>query len=101
MKNNSLRLFFWSGLILSLILISTCKELEKSMLVSTDEATNIQTNSADLPGMIVDLGEGATQHGHYYGKTTNPSVDHTSLGKPNSITGFTSQVTNLEAGTKY
>jgi uncharacterized protein (TIGR02145 family) len=71
------------------------------MLVSTDEATNILTNSADLPGMIVDLGNGATQHGHYYGKTDKASDNHTSLGQPNSITPFTSQVTSLEAGTMY
>jgi len=71
------------------------------MLVATDEATNVLANSADLPGQIIDLGGGATQHGHYYGKTANPSTDHTTLGAPNSVTGFTSQVTNLEAGTKY
>jgi uncharacterized protein (TIGR02145 family) len=94
-------LFYWSGLFLCLILITTCKELEKSMLVATDEATNVLTNSADLPGQIIDLGGGATQHGHYYGKTANPSTDHTTLGAPNSVTGFTSQLTNLEAGTKY
>lgn len=71
------------------------------MLVATDEATNILTNSADLPGQIIDLGEGATQYGHYYGKASNTTADHTALGTPNSLTGFTSQVTNLEAGTKY
>jgi phosphodiesterase/alkaline phosphatase D-like protein len=71
------------------------------MLVATDEATNVLTNSADLPGQIIDLGGGATQYGHYYGKSDNPSANHTTLGVPGSISGFTSQVTGLEAGTKY
>jgi hypothetical protein len=101
MRSNSRMLLNWSGLFVCLVLITTCKELEKSMLVSTDEATNILANSADLPGQIIDMGNGATQHGHYYGKTANTSTDHTSLGAPNSLSGFTSQVTNLEAGTKY
>jgi len=73
------------------------------MLVSTDEATNILANSADLPGLIVDLGEGATQHGHYYGKSASISMtdSKTELGKPTSVTGFVSQPKNLDAGTTY
>jgi uncharacterized protein (TIGR02145 family) len=101
MKNNLSKLFFLSGILLILIIVTTCNKLEKTMLVSTDEATNVLTNSADLPGQIIDLGNGATQHGHYYGKSANPSVDHTTLGAPSSLTGFTSQITNLEAGTRY
>jgi hypothetical protein len=44
------------------------------MLVSTGEVTNIQTNTADASGVVVDLGDGAIQHGHCYGKTTNAGL---------------------------
>jgi uncharacterized protein (TIGR02145 family) len=84
--------------------LQTCKKLEKEMLVSTGEVTNILTNSADVSGMIIDLGkEGVTQHGHCYSKTPNPSISGitTQLGVPAGTGGFTSQLTGLEAGTTY
>ena len=97
------------SIIISLITITSflhaCKEIKKEMLVSTGEATNIQTNSADISGLIVDLGEGRiTQFGHCWSKS--PDVDLSSpnqslLGSPTSTRAFTSQLTNLEGGTKY
>ncbi|MCX6255325.1 MAG: fibronectin type III domain-containing protein [Bacteroidia bacterium] len=102
MKKNTPKLFFLLCLLLCLIVPTTCKKLEKEMLVSTGEVTNILTNSADASGMVIDLGEGATQRGHCYATTSNPTVNGTKTELGNPITGgFTSQLTNLEAGTKY
>ena len=90
-------------LLLVLLSLNTCTKLEKEMLVTTGEVTNILANSADASGIIIDLGEGATQSGHYYGKTPNLDAgsSKTELGIPVGTGGFTSQLTNLEAGTKY
>ncbi len=102
MKKNAETLFLLLLLSACLLIIYTCKKLEKSMLVSTGEVTNIETNSAEASGMIVDQGEGATQHGHCYGTTPNVTITgtKTQLGSP-PTGGFTSQITNLTAGTKY
>jgi len=72
------------------------------MLVSTGDVTNILTNSSDVSGMVVDIGEGATQHGHCYGTSSNVTVagSKTQLGTP-PVGGFTSQLISLTAGTKY
>jgi uncharacterized protein (TIGR02145 family) len=90
-------------LLLCLIIATTCKKLEKSMLVSTGDVTNISTNSADASGDIIDLGNGITQHGHCYAKTPNVTISSTKtdLGVPSGNGGFTSQLKNLEAGTLY
>jgi len=72
------------------------------MMVSTGEVTNIQTNSAEASGMVIDLGEGATQHGHCYGTLPNVTIAGTKTQQGTPPTGgFTSQLTNLTAGTKY
>jgi hypothetical protein len=103
MKNNTLKLFFLLFLVLCSVIPSTCKKLEKEMLVSTGEITNILTNSAEASGQVIDLGDGATQSGHCYAKTPNVNVDgsKTQLGVPAGTVDFTSQLTNLEAGTLY
>jgi len=44
------------------------------MNVSTGTSTDITSNSATVSGQIIDLGEGATQYGHYYGKTTGVKI---------------------------
>src|ERR1035437_6190969 len=102
MKSIVSKLFFLWCLLICLIIPSTCKNLEKEMAVSTGEITNLLTNSADVSGVIVDLGEGATQYGHCYGTAPNVTVSgsKTQLGVP-APGGFTSQLTNLRAGTKY
>jgi uncharacterized protein (TIGR02145 family) len=72
------------------------------MMVSTGNVTNILTNSADASGLIIDLGEGANQRGHCYATTPNPTITGTKTALGNPATGsFTSQLTNLEAGSKY
>lgn len=99
---NNTKIFFLFALLLCLIVSNTCQKLEKSMLVSTGEVSNIETNSADAGGVIIDLGDGAIEHGHCYG--TSPGVTvagtRTQKGKP-SAGGFTSPLTGLTAGTKY
>jgi hypothetical protein len=82
--------------------LTTCKKVEKQMLVSTGTVTNILTTTADVSGNILDLGEGATQFGHCYSKTTNPTTSgsKTVYSSP-SMGSFTSSLEGLEAGTKY
>ena len=62
---------------------------------------SITANSANVAGMVIDLGAGATQHGHCYGTTANVTISgtRTELGRP-PVGGFTSQLTDLVAGTK-
>ncbi|TAL70318.1 MAG: fibronectin type III domain-containing protein, partial [Bacteroidetes bacterium] len=100
MLNNKLTLLF---LLTGFFILTTCKKVEKEMLVSTGEATNILVNSADVSGLIIDLGEGVTQHGHCYATTANVTISglKTQLGIPAGKGGFTSQLTGLTAGTKY
>jgi len=62
------------------------------MNVSTGTSTDITSNSATVSGQIIDLGEGATQYGHYYGKTTgvkNTGIKTTN-GVPKGTVSFTS-----------
>jgi hypothetical protein len=89
-----------SGLILIVI---TCKELKKEMMVTTGEVTSFTKNNAVVSGMVVDIGEGVTEHGHCFAKTTSVTTGNqkTQLGSQKSTGGFTSQLANLEAGTKY
>ncbi|MGE5406738.1 MAG: hypothetical protein ACM3NR_03410, partial [Methanosarcina sp.] len=53
------------SLTIMVVLLITCTELEKEILVTTGEITNIQVNSVEASGSLVDLGEGVNQHGHY------------------------------------
>ncbi len=73
------------------------------MLVSTGGVSNILANSADVTGTVVDLGEGASQHGHCYNTSpnVNVSMNKTQLGPPAGAGGFTSNLEGLQAGTKY
>jgi uncharacterized protein (TIGR02145 family) len=99
MKTNKLILFF---LILGLMFLFTCKKVEKQMLVTTGTVSNILTTSADVSGEILDLGEGATQHGHCYSTSTNPTVTGTKTEKGiPSIGNYTSTLAGLQANTKY
>ncbi len=61
------------------------------MLVTTGAVSGISTNSAEASGDVIDLGAGATQHGHCYATTPNVTVidSTTKLGVP-PAGGFTS-----------
>jgi hypothetical protein len=89
-------------LLVGFTFLTTCREVKEVMMVSTGDVTSIQTNSAEASGMVIDLGGGATEHGHCYAKTPNVSINNlkTALGNP-AVGGFTSILSDLEAGTKY
>jgi uncharacterized protein (TIGR02145 family) len=98
MKNTRLILFF---IISGALSVPSC-EPDKKMAVETGEVSNISVTTADVSGTVIDVGEGATQHGHCYGTNTSPEIDgtKTSLGIP--VTGdFTSSLTGLQPETKY
>jgi uncharacterized protein (TIGR02145 family) len=99
MKNNKLILFF---LLISCLIIPSCKKTERQMGITTGTVSNITVNSADVSGFISDIGIGAIQHGHCYAKTANPTVDNlkTELNAP-LIGNFTSHLSDLEFGVKY
>jgi hypothetical protein len=85
-------------------IIRSCKKIEKSMMVSTGEVMSITTNTAEVTGEVLDLGAGVTQHGHCYGTSPNVTITGSNLKTQlgvSPIGGFTSQLTNLIAGTKY
>ena len=73
------------------------------MLVSTGKVSNISFNTADASGQVIDLGDGPTEHGYCYTKTPDVMVacSKTKLDILAGAGGFTSQLTNLEPGTKY
>ena len=70
--------------------------------VSTNEITNILTNSATGGGNVTNQGDAnVTEKGICWSMNTNPIIEdnHTSGGS--GIGTFTSQMTNLYAGTTY
>jgi uncharacterized protein (TIGR02145 family) len=88
-----------------LLALTTCIKVEKKLMVATGQVSNLSANTAKASGTVVDIGEGATQYGHCYGtsRDVNPggSTLKTELGKPNNTGDYTSQLTNLAAGTTY
>jgi uncharacterized protein (TIGR02145 family) len=99
-KNKLGVLFLLSGY---LIFNACSDDVEKEMKVSTGGVKNILANSADVSGQIIDMGTGINQHGHYYGTSENGTSSglKTQLGIPSGLKEFTSQLTGLDAGTKY
>src|SRR4030042_432947 len=90
-------LFFITGL----LIIPFC-EPDKKMLVETGDVSNISTTTADISGTVIDIGEGATQHGHCYGTETGPSITGTKTSLGTAVKGdFTSSLTELDPETKY
>jgi hypothetical protein len=87
---------------LDFLIIHSCKKLEKQMLVTTGTVTKILANTAEASGEILDLGDGATQYGHCYGKIPEVTVadSKTELSMPKAGK-FLSSLSDLEAGTKY
>jgi hypothetical protein len=89
--------------LLAFCLFPACNTVEKEMLVTTGSISKITTNSAEAIGQIIDIGENANQHGHCSSAAPNVSITstRTQLGKPSGFGSFTSQLTNLDPGTKY
>ncbi|MCJ7449571.1 MAG: fibronectin type III domain-containing protein [Bacteroidales bacterium] len=100
MFNRKLILLF---LLSGLIFFSECTKPVKEMMVSTGVVTDIQINSAEVTGLIIDLGEGITEHGHCYAKSPNVSYTSlkTSLGVPGDTGLFISELHDLAGGTTY
>jgi len=72
------------------------------MLVETGGVSNISTTTADISGTVIDVGEGATQHGHCYGTSASPLISGTKTTLGVAATGnFTSNLTGLEPSTTY
>lgn len=72
-------------------------------MVVTGEVTNVQTNSAQVAGDVIDTGEGIVQHGHCWDTSPDPNVNgkKTLLGPVGEPKNFTSDLTTLTAGTTY
>ena len=101
MKFNKIPLLF---LLFAFFILTTCKKFEKEMMVSTGVISDTSYTSAKAGGQIIDLGEGATKHGHCYSKILNMLLTNkglkTELGIPD--TGrFTSKLEDLEVETVY
>jgi uncharacterized protein (TIGR02145 family) len=72
------------------------------MLVRTGSVTEILITTAKVSGEILDLGEGATNYGHCYATTANPTITGTKTELVNPVLGkYTSTLTGLSASTKY
>src|SRR4030042_6627486 len=98
MTTNKITLLFILAAVLS---VPFC-EPDKKMLVETGDVSNISTTTADVSGTVIDIGEGATQHGHCYGTETGPSITGTKTSLGTAIKGdFTSSLTELDPETKY
>jgi uncharacterized protein (TIGR02145 family) len=85
-----------------LLLFPLCKKLEKITYVLTGIVNKTTHNSTEITGIIVDIGNGALQYGHCFGKTNNVTVSDpkTELGIPDTG-NFISVLTNLDPNTKY
>ncbi len=98
MKNTTLFGFF---LLTGCFVTTSC--VKKEMAVSTGSVSNITLHSATVAGTIIDIGGGATKHGHCYSKTKDADITDNIVnnGKPAGLGNFTSELSNLEPGTKY
>lgn len=104
---NKIRIIFI--LILAGNLFSTCTKVEKTMMVSTSATSNVWYNSAKVSGKVIDLGDYyyVNDYGHCYSKTPNVTISNSTVTRLeehyNLKDGyiFTSDITNLQPGTKY
>jgi len=98
MKTNKLILFV---IITGILAVHSC-EPDKKMLVETGDVSNISTTTVDVSGTVIDVGEGATQHGHCYNTSGSPAVSGTKTALGMAAKGdFTSSLTGLEPSTTY
>jgi len=95
--NKSILILILAGI----LLVPFCKP-DRKMLVDTGDVSNISTTTADVLGTVIDVGEGATQHGHCYGTAAGPTVSGTKTSLGVAAAGdFTSSLTGLNPETKY
>ncbi len=87
-------------------LFNSCeKEAEKVMKVKIDSVSNVSETSATVTGTVLDIGNGIDQHGHCWSTSAGPTYESndnkTEKGTINNPGSFTSQMTGLQAETKY
>ncbi len=98
MKATRLILYF---IIAGALSVPSC-EPDKKMAVETGDVSNISVSTADVSGNVIDVGEGATQHGHCYSTTAGPLITGTKTSLGVAVTGdFASNLTGLQPETKY
>ncbi|MFO7574750.1 MAG: FISUMP domain-containing protein [Bacteroidales bacterium] len=97
-KTGSIPLF----VLFSILLLNNCNKLKQEMLVMTGSVTGITTTSAIISGEVLDLGEGASQHGHCYSTSQSPDISgsKTEFGVP-VLGDYSSSLTGLVPETKY
>jgi len=73
------------------------------MKVTTGEASNILSTTAEITGYIISAGEGIKIYGHCYAKTPNPTIldTRTEFSVTIGLGSYTSFLQGLEPGTKY
>ena len=102
MLKNKQKQFFLLFLVHCLIILTTCKELEKVLMVSTGDVTNILVNSATVPGEVIDEGEGSVSaKGACWSTTVNPLISNDKTTNGTGIGSFTSNLSGLLPGTTY
>ncbi len=103
MRNIGRSIILPLSVLLCLTIVITCIKVEKVVMVSTGTVKNVQTNTATAEGTIVDIGEGISDHGFVYSTSKDVTMSGTkvALGSKGSTGTFTSELTNLTAGTTY
>jgi len=90
------------AMIITGALLTPSCEPGKKMRVETGVASDISTTTANVSGKVIDVGEGATQHGHCYGTSAGPAVSGTKTALGVAAAGdFTSSLTGLQPSTTY
>jgi uncharacterized protein (TIGR02145 family) len=87
-----------------LFLLISCTKIEREPKVETGIVSDITTTSAKVEGNIIDLGNVAiTDHGHCWSVSSIPTIldSKTSFGTITSTGSFSSELQNLQPGTKY
>ncbi len=101
MKNQRYFLLF----LIIWFILTNCSKHQKEMMVLTGGFSEVPPNSVRVDGEIIDLGEGATQYGHFYWETDGINIirafSPTKKGVPGGLIKFTSELNNLENEKTY
>lgn len=78
-------------------------DIKRIVKVKNGELTEISYYSVTVTGIIVDTGDGITEHGHCWSLETSPTIDQnrTKLGETITKGTFSSELDDLEANTTY
>ena len=89
--------------VLCIFIIATCTKIERVPKVTTGAVSEITNYSAKVIGNIIDTGDGIIQHGHCWSTSPNTDISgsNTSLGQRTYTGSFTSNLQDLQPGTKY